>query len=181
MSQGRVLAFAVSGVLCLGFLCGCADSRTADTRGETERKDLVSKVPDSQISAKDFVKVQDAEAQFPLALEGYCPVSLYEDNSWVPGDKKFGAIHRGRLYLFGSYNNQIKFLKEPDAYSPALAGYDVVTFAIDDSLCDGIRTFRVKYQGRFYFFADGKTKSEFEKSPDAFAEVAKLTEHSEQR
>ncbi|MEX0711052.1 MAG: thioredoxin family protein, partial [Pirellulales bacterium] len=36
----------------------------------------------------------------PLGLDGYCPVTLGEKRVWQIGDVRWGAIHRGRTYLF---------------------------------------------------------------------------------
>ena len=38
----------------------------------------------------------------PLGMDGYCPVHLTESQQWQRGDVRWGAIHRGRTYLFVS-------------------------------------------------------------------------------
>ncbi len=45
-------------------------------------------------------------------LDGYCPVTLVEQEKWVKGDPKWGAHHRGRLYFFISPEAQQRFLDE---------------------------------------------------------------------
>jgi protein disulfide-isomerase len=32
-----------------------------------------------------------------IGMEGYCPVTMIEEDRWVPGDKRSGARHRGRI------------------------------------------------------------------------------------
>ncbi|MGD9648354.1 MAG: thioredoxin domain-containing protein, partial [Pirellulales bacterium] len=47
-------------------------------------------------------------------LEGYCPVDLCERHLWTRGKQEFGAIHRGRVYLFSSAVARDHFLANPD-------------------------------------------------------------------
>ena len=49
------------------------------------------------------------ETEYPVALDGYCPVTLVEDNRWVRADPQWGARHRRRTYLFSSPEQQQKF------------------------------------------------------------------------
>ncbi len=64
----------------------------------------------------------------PLALEGYCPVTLVEQGKWVKGDAKWGAIHRGKTYLFAGEQQQKRFFGALDKYAPVLSGYDPVRY-----------------------------------------------------
>ena len=67
----------------------------------------------------------------PLGLDGCCPVTLVEQKRWAKGDTQWGAIHRGRTYLFASSEAQRRFLANPDAYSPVIEGNDPV-LALDN-------------------------------------------------
>src|SRR5690606_15960666 len=62
----------------------------------------------------------------PLGFFGYCCVTMKENNDWQPGSVEWGAIHRGRTYLFRSQELRDKFLANPDSYAPVLAGADPV-------------------------------------------------------
>lgn len=62
----------------------------------------------------------------PFALDGKCPVALAEQHRWIAGDKRFGAVHRGKTYLFAGPEQQRKFMGNPDYYAPAISGYDPV-------------------------------------------------------
>ena len=73
----------------------------------------------------------------PVALDGFCPVTLLETmaqnpadrGAWKKGDRQFGAIHRGRTYLFASAEQQQNFWPIPTRFAPVLAGCDPVRFA----------------------------------------------------
>jgi YHS domain-containing protein len=128
-----------------------------------------SPLPSSGPSAPQFVAASEAP---PVSLEGYCPVTLVESKKWRRADPQFGAIHRGRTYLFASAEQQKKFLADPDAYAPVLSGYDAVRFAKTGQLVEGSRAFGNSYRNRLFLFADEAARAEFEKSPDAFAQPA---------
>jgi YHS domain-containing protein len=110
----------------------------------------------------------------PIALDGFCPVTLLETvardpndrSAWKKGDRQFGAIHRGRTYLFASAEQQKKFLASPDAYAPALAGCDPVRFAERGEFVDGKRAYGlVTPDRRIFLFADEASRNRFEQSP----------------
>lgn len=111
----------------------------------------------------------------PLGFQGYCPVTMKESlatpegGKWQPGKVEWGAIHRGRTYLFASEQLRDKFLTNPDAYAPALAGADPV-LAIDQKKTEeGLRKFGVEYAGQFYLFSSQETLRQFWNQPERYA------------
>lgn len=117
-----------------------------------------------------FIAVKDAP---PVGLEGYCPVSLREESKWKKGDRQYGAVHRGRTYLFVSAIEQQKFLADPDGYSPVLSGADPVIFAEQGQIVEGNRNFGVSLpsgnRSEMYFFATPESRDRFEKNPKQYA------------
>jgi YHS domain-containing protein len=105
----------------------------------------------------------------PVCLEGYCPVALIEGTKWVKGDVRFGAIHRGRTYLFGTQADQQKFLANPDKFSPMLSGFDPVKFTEQGALVEGKRQHGIVHKDHMYLFADEASLERFCKAPDSYA------------
>jgi len=114
----------------------------------------------------------------PIALDGFCPVTLREviavnaadRGAWKKGDRRFGAIHNGRTYLFASADQQQKFLANPDAYAPVLSGCDPVLFAERGQMVDGRRAFGLVTADRqVYLFADEATLNRFKQAPGNYA------------
>jgi len=114
----------------------------------------------------------------PVALDGFCPVTLIETMSrtpedraaWKKGNVKFGAIHRGRTYLFTSAEQQQKFLADPDAYAPAFSGYDPVHYAERGELVDGKRAYGLITPDKHIFlFADETALQRFRQAPTRYA------------
>ncbi len=104
----------------------------------------------------------------PLGLDGFCPVVLTESSDWSKGDVRFGAIHRGRTYLFATAINQQKFLANPDKYSPMLSGYDPVIYLETGKMVNGDREHGIVHDGQMYLFAEEATLDRFCKQPHAF-------------
>jgi len=117
-------------------------------------------------------------------LDGYCPVTLVETQKWLRGDPAWGAIHRGRTYLFSSREYQQKFLADPDRYSPALSGDDPVLAIDDGQNTSGHRRHGVFFDNRIYLFSNEETLARFSQSPDRYVEGVRqamhLTQHGGQ-
>jgi protein disulfide-isomerase len=107
----------------------------------------------------------------PVGLDGFCPVELTDHRAWKVGDRRFGAIHRGRLYLFVGPEQQQRFLADPDRYSPVLAGIDTVLAAESGKQVPGLRKFGAFYGNRVYLFATQETMERFMAQPTRFAQL----------
>jgi protein disulfide-isomerase len=93
-------------------------------------------------------------------------------SAWKKADPKFGAIHRGKTYLFASKEAQEKFLANPDAFTPVLSGCDPVRYAQQGEFVEGKRDFGLVYGKRIFLFADEASLNRFDQTPAAFAETA---------
>lgn len=105
----------------------------------------------------------------PLALDGYSAVTLLEKTDWQLGDPKWGAIHRGRLYLFVDQAEQQHFLAEPDRFAPMVRGYDPVLALDQNKAVPGLREFGMKCDGRIYLFSCAETRDHFERNPTRYS------------
>lgn len=111
-----------------------------------------------------------SQAEFKLALDGFCPVSLTLHESWKQGDPRWGAYHRGRTYLFVSAALKQQFMTDPDRYSPVLAGYDPTRFIDHGVAIEGQRKHGMWFRGRMYLFAEEASLERFQRSPDYYAQ-----------
>ena len=105
----------------------------------------------------------------PLAFDGYCPVSLQKAQKWVRGHKTYGAIHRGRTYLFAGDTERQKFLATPDAFSPVFSGNDPVKMLDENEKVAGARKFGFSYRGAFYLFSSNETMERFARNPNHYS------------
>lgn len=112
------------------------------------------------------------------ALEGDCPVTLLKETKWVKGSDQYGAMHRGRLYLFASDAAQAEFLRDPDSYSPLLAGYDPVIFHEQGRLQDGKKAngvFMTRLgKQQVVLFDSEETRAKFRANPAVYLESIRV-------
>ncbi|MBA4105010.1 MAG: hypothetical protein C0485_04570 [Pirellula sp.] len=105
----------------------------------------------------------------PLCFDGCCPVTLKTLGRWAYGNPQFGAVHRGRTYLFTGAQQREQFLAAPDSYSPVFAGKDPVLLLDNQVSQDGSRSFGFKYGEEFYLFSSKETMEKFKASPQTYA------------
>ena len=105
-----------------------------------------------------------------FGLDGFCPVSLVENKAWKFGDRRWGATHLGITYLFAGLQQQQKFLKTPDRYSPVGLGNDIVVLLDSGQTVAGQRRHGVSFAGRIYLFSSQKSLDAFTKQPRQYIE-----------
>jgi thiol-disulfide isomerase/thioredoxin/YHS domain-containing protein len=108
---------------------------------------------------------QPPSAGLPIALDGYCPVNLVEKQQWVLGDKRWGANHQGRTYLFTGPEEQRRFLANYDRFAPVASGLDIVLAAEERKTVPGMREHGVIFKDRIYLFASEATLQKFSANP----------------
>ncbi|MEM8680411.1 MAG: thioredoxin fold domain-containing protein [Planctomycetota bacterium] len=118
-------------------------------------------------------QAQQASAQMPsvqplMGLEGYCPVTLIENEKWEAGDAKWGARHRGRVYLFQTAAAQQRFLAEPDRYSPVLSGFDPMVYLDSGQLVEGHRAHGLRFQQSVVLFSSEESLTRFTQDPQGY-------------
>ncbi|HEV3137250.1 MAG TPA: thioredoxin family protein [Pirellulales bacterium] len=133
-----------------------------------------SMIPNEQYTARASYQLQTQLPQLPpgcppLGLDGYCPITLSERQQWALGDTHWGAIHRGRTYLFVGPEEQKKFLSNPDLYAPVLSGNDPVIALDQRATAAGRREFGITFEHRVYLFADEASRQKFEQNPKRYA------------
>ncbi len=109
-----------------------------------------------------------ASANPPLGLDGYCAVQLSVNERWVPGNPQWGAIHRGKTYLFSGPEEQRQFLADPDRYAPVLDGCDIVNVVDRGQGIDGRREHGAWFQDRVYLFASEQALQRFSAEPQRY-------------
>lgn len=109
----------------------------------------------------------------PVGLDGNCPVTLMERKRWAVGHTSFGAVHRGRTYLFLGPQERDKFLADPDRFSPVLGGLDPVHALDHQQSVPGKREYGVfGADGKIYLFADEASRARFEQNEQHYTSAA---------
>jgi hypothetical protein len=72
---------------------------------------------------------------------------------------------------------QKKFLENPDAFSPAISGHDVVLAFEHGQYVLGKRQYGVEYQNRIYLFANEQSRQRFVQDGNRYAAQALQAEN----
>lgn len=135
-----------------------ADAMELPTGTELPTEIVETAVPATATDNGDF-PIEQPE----LAMEGYCAVTVIDQNKWIEGSPEFGVIHLGKLYLFTSEENMNRFLADPMPYTPVLNEIDVVRFFEERKIVPGKREWGMKdpIYNRMFFFADEEAMTHF--------------------
>lgn len=107
----------------------------------------------------------------PLALAGYCPVSLYTERRLVRGRAENAVEHEGYLYHFASAAQKDQFARDPERYIPVNRGNCPVAQLDRDTAEPGQPRWGVIYQGRVFVCASEVARRRFLEEPERYALV----------
>ena len=112
---------------------------------------------------------QRTSRQAPLALEGYCPVSILEMRKWVKGDPAYRVVYDGRTYLFANEQGKKMFEANPAKYVPALGGDCVVALVKMGKRVPGNIRHASIHDGRLFLFSNADALKMFQAEPPTYA------------
>lgn len=99
-----------------------------------------------------------------FAFGGQCLVSMFEEETLVPGADAHVAVHRGRKLRFASEEHKQKFEDAPEKYWPALDGLCPVSALDDHVRRAGDPNLAIVYRDRLWLFADAEHEERFFRS-----------------
>jgi len=102
------------------------------------------------------------------ALEGYCPVSIYDAGIWTLGNPRFRVAHEGRTYVMAGKTEQERFATNPAAYLPATGGDCIVNIVESNQTVPGSIHHAALYDGRLYLLAGENEKQTFSANPSKY-------------
>ena len=106
----------------------------------------------------------------PIGLEGYCPVTLCEDQVWQRGNVDYQQVYEGRRYLFVGREQRFRFRANPANFSPVASGIDVVLAVDEKRVVEGKREHGLRYAGKTFLFAAEDSLDKFWNAPDRYAD-----------
>ena len=123
-----------------------------------------------------------AEMQFatpPVALEGFCPVTLMRSENWVQGNPRYSVTYQGKTYTLSSQASVQEFYSDPQKYTPIMEGCDPVLFSEGKKVV-GTPDFCIVYEGRLYMFATEDSMNRFYANANDFRDYALYAEKAMQ-
>jgi YHS domain-containing protein/thioredoxin-related protein len=110
--------------------------------------------------------------EVPLALEGFCPVTLCAEEKWVSGNPAYCTMYQGHIFRFATAEALVTFARNPLTYLPVAMGEDIVLMVDRNRRVNGNRKFGAWFQGRIFLFSSQETLNAFAKQPDYYMEIA---------
>ena len=110
--------------------------------------------------------------EVPLALEGFCPVTLCAEERWVSGNPAFCTMYLGHIFRFASSEALGTFARNPANYIPVAMGEDIVLMVERNKRINGNRKFGAWFQGRVFLFSSQETLDAFANRPEYYTEIA---------
>lgn len=134
--------------------------------------DLVKQSPledDELLADGEFPDLDDREAISALAaantiklgFDGFCLVSLLDENRLRKGEAAYLAEHRGQTICFFSDEHRQRFFANPDRFWPAANGKCLVTAQEGNGVGPGDPRAGVIWRGKLWFFSDRDTQQRF--------------------
>jgi thioredoxin-related protein/YHS domain-containing protein len=108
----------------------------------------------------------------PLALEGFCPVTLCKETRWVTGNPAYSTMYQGHIFHFSSADALAVFARNPASYAPVAMGEDIVVMADKNRRVNGSRKFGLCYEDRVFLFSSQESYDAFEARPGYYADIA---------
>lgn len=142
-------------------------------RSVIDSRALLVKKPVTPPAAKPEPPVQPKvdlaqPAEIVVAMEGYCPVTLWRTRQWVRGKTAFGADYQGLRYYFTSLEDRDDFIAKPTQYAPQLLGCDPVALWDTERAIAGTSKFAAYFDGELYLFNNLTNRDRFKSSPPQF-------------
>lgn len=145
-----------------------ATARNWQNQASSGVQNAVSAAASSVNAAKSAVQAAAPPSFPPVALDGFCPVTIAAKKQWTVGDRRWGAWHHSRLYLFAGETEQKLFLADPHKFAPASNGADPVAAAEEGKDVVGRVQFACLYGDRVYLFSGEPNLAKFQQSPEKY-------------
>lgn len=122
-------------------------------------------------SGNPFLPRDTVTQELPVMINGYCLVTLRDQQKWEEGNARIQTVFDGKLYWFASPEQRAKFLAAPERYVPSLGGDCVVTFVQSKVRREGDPRFGLLHDRRLFFFASQKHLDTFVSDPQKFSQA----------
>ena len=109
--------------------------------------------------------VENARQPMVLAMEGYCPVTLWRKREWIKGDQKFALQYQGVVYYFLGAEEKEEFRANSEKYTPKFSGCDAVSFWETQRAVQGSPKYAAFYNGHLYLFESEESRVKFKEDP----------------
>ena len=152
---------------CCLVVCGVLPA----TIGRSQRQSSPLLAEPKPYGGSQFLPRLRSDVRLPVALNGFCIVTLRDKQTWLAGSEAYQHVFDGQIYWFSSLRERAKFAATPQRYVPALAGDCVVTLAETGVRRPGQPKHGVLHGHRLFFFASSDEKEAFQSAPQRYDKI----------
>ncbi len=116
--------------------------------------------------------VRPCDASVPLALDGYCPVSMFKRSELIRGADDQCCVFKDRRYQFISATDREAFIQNPKKFLPSEEGFCVVTWAESHRRSPGSIEFPALFGDFLFLFANDDARQRFLQDPERYVDQA---------
>lgn len=124
--------------------------------------------PTQSAPTQNVVKIDLGKAEAIVGMDGYSPVALATNRTWVKGKPEFASEYKGVLYYLASAEELQRFHLYPSGYAPQLLGCDPVVLSETDRAIAGTPRFGAFYDGELFLFVSADSRARFRDNPTRY-------------
>lgn len=109
-----------------------------------------------------------------IAMDGFCPVSLFKTRAWTQGKEQFAYDYEGQTYWLSGSDQLAAFKADPTRYAPRLLGCDPVLLTETNEAVPGSTKFGAVFDGSLYLFKDSVSRKKFREDPAQFTKTQQV-------
>jgi hypothetical protein len=111
----------------------------------------------------------DSGEEPPVALAGFCPVSLVDGRRLIAGQPTLNLSYQGQIYRFVDDRMRSAFRQQPGRFLPVDGGRCPVARVDRSEALPGEALCSVLYRDRLFLCADKEAQARFMKNPERYA------------
>ena len=142
---------------------GHVSSATAHAGANAKRE-----AASENLATATFIDSQPAD-DLPLALEGFCPVTLGSREEWRQGGREYMVAYRNQVFYMAGPEERRQFLANPHRFAPMFGGVDPVLVVDEQRWTPGTIQFSATYKGRIYMLSSETNLKRFHENPRRYA------------
>ncbi len=104
-----------------------------------------------------------------VGLNGYSPISLWNERRWQKGRAEFAWTHKGVVYLMRNAQERDQFRANPERYASQFLGCDPVVISESRRAVRGNPQYGAYFSGMLFLFATAETRMKFQRAPHRYS------------
>lgn len=134
-------------------------------------RDRQPEIPISRGEPEIDNTIRPCDATVPVAMGGFCPVSMIVRAELTQGSDANCLVYRGKRFLFRTTAERTLFLENPKRYLPAEDGYCVVTWAEEHRWTPGAVKYPAIFGEHVFLFPSNDHRQKFLEDPERYVDA----------